>query len=371
MASVREIVKNLEKLAPAGTAEMWDNVGLLVGKPDAKVASAVICIDLNARAIAEAKKKKCQLIVNHHPCIFPREAGLSRVTSEGKGMGALVHECIENGIAVISCHTNFDQCALEVPQEVCRGLGLEPMGRLLDDSEVVKLSVFVPRTHLTKVRDAICEAGAGKIGNYDFCTFNVEGQGSFRGLTGSDPFLGKPGRLELAEEARLETVFPKGLQTEVLRALREAHPYEEVAYDLYPVLQRPPSVGLTKGLGYGVVGKYKKPRAFATVAQEIKKLFRVDHFWVSENPPKTVAKVGFVAGKGAGFVEAALAEGCDLFVTGEAGYHKVIKAAAHGMAIIELGHRESELFFPVVMKKWLSNMGVEGVVLETPVQTIF
>ena len=228
--------------------------------PNWKTDGAVVCIDLTAEAIEEARSKGYRLIVNHHPCIFPKSRGLSQVVA-----GSLVFEALRHGIAVVAAHTNFDRSALEVVRSVSEGLGVTPKGRLYDHPERAfrKLAVFVPVSHVEEVRKAVTEAGAGHVGNYDSCTFGSPGEGTFRGGEGTHPFLGSPGVLEKAQEVKLETLFPDGLQKQILTALRSAHPYEEIAYDLYPVEQEPPSVGLIRGAGYGFWGEFPSPKPFS------------------------------------------------------------------------------------------------------------
>ncbi len=366
MRTVQEIIDHLESLAPSGAAESWDNVGLLVGDPSWKTKGAIVSIDLTADAIQAALKKKFKLIVTHHPCIFPKGKGPSRINA------GPVFDALRAGIAVAAYHTNFDQCALEVVEHVSQGLKAQPMGRLVDEphGSLLKLSVFVPITHAESVRAAICEAGAGHIGHYDFCTFATPGEGTFRGGNLTKPFLGKPGILEKANEIRLETVFPKGMEKKILSALFKAHPYEEVAFDLYCLRQSPSAVGLVRGLGYGFWGKFPSPRPFSEVIKDVKSLFNIDGFWLTDPPPARIKKVAFVAGKGASFVEVAAAQGCELFITGEAGYHTALDGMRRGMAVMELGHRESERFFLSTMKGWLSSAKLRAIELNKPTQRI-
>jgi dinuclear metal center YbgI/SA1388 family protein len=378
---IGKILEALERRAPGGTAEDWDNVGLLAGDPDDETSGAVVSVDLTDEAIDAALAKKWRLIVNHHPCIFPKSRGLSRVTAGGPGSGSssrLVHRAIREGLSVIASHTNFDQCSLEVVTAISKGLGVEPKGRLLESGKdtLLKLVVFVPVSHADSVREALCAAGAGNIGQYDSCTFGVRGEGTFRGGAHTQPFLGKPGVLERAEELRLETVLPRGLQRDVLKAMLQAHPYEEVAYDLYPVEQSPPVLGPVRGLGYGFWGDLPKAKSFAEVARDVKRLFKVDGFWVSQpsskqTSSKRIRRLGFVAGKGASFVGAAVRAGCDLFITGEAGYHAQLDGARQGLMVLELGHRESEKFFLSTMSEWLEQEGLKTKPLDLPTQKIW
>jgi len=371
--TIGAVVRELERLAPGGTAEAWDNVGLLVGDLAWKTSGAVVTIDLTDEAIELAKKKKFRLIVTHHPCIFPKSRGLSSIIGgEGRGISSFVFKALREGIAVIACHTNFDQCALEVVETVSKGLGLLPKGRLIDHDSgtLLKLVVFVPAKHLDSVRQAICEAGAGHIGNYDFCTFNSPGDGTFRGSEQARPFLGLPGQLEKVSEVRLETILPRALRKSVISALLSSHPYEEVAYDLYPVEQAPVQKGLVKGLGYGFWGEFNSLRPFSEVVGSVKRLFNVQNYWLTEPSPSRIRKIAYVAGKGTAFLDSATALGCDLFITGEAGYHPAVESARKGMAVMELGHRESERFFPSTMQNWLKKLNLQTVGLNRVTQKI-
>jgi dinuclear metal center YbgI/SA1388 family protein len=362
--SIADILSELERRAPSGTAEDWDNVGLLVGDPAWKTSGAVVSIDLTPQALAQAQKSGARLIVTHHPCIFPKGRGLSKLVPGPDGsLSRLMLEAIRTEIGVIASHTNFDRSALEVVEAVAQGLGVKPEGRLLEkgSGSLKKLVVFVPKTHVDAVREAICEAGAGKIGNYDQCSFGAEGQGTFRGGEGTRPFLGVSGVLEKAAEVRLETVFPSGMERPVLKALLAAHPYEEVAFDVYPLEQAPSGQGLSRGLGYGFWGDFPEPKPFPELSKSVRSLFNIDGFWITESPPSRVKRVAFVAGKGASFVGAARAAGCDLLITGEAGYHTALDGWRHGLAVMELGHRESELFFLKTMSSWLSQLGLRTV----------
>ncbi len=372
---ISKVLQVLEAKAPAGTAESWDNVGLLVGNSENETAGAVVSVDLTDEAIDLAKKNRWKLIVNHHPCIFPRQKGLGRVTT---GQGAspssqLVYRAIREGISVVSCHTNFDQCSLEVVQAVSRALGAKVSGRLIEagEGQLLKLVVFVPRAHAEAVRAAVCAAGAGQISQYDECSFSVLGEGTFRGASDTTPFLGTPGVLERAEEVRLETILPSGLEKRVIAALLEAHPYEEVAYDLYALQQQARGKGATFGLGYGFFGDLEKPCSFGVFAQRIRKAFGVNAFLASEPRPKQVRRVAFAAGKGASFIGAAAQAGCDVFVTGEAGYHAQLEGARRGVTVVELGHRESERFYLSTMKSWLEELGLSAQSLDQPTQSIW
>lgn len=369
--TVGDIADRIEKITPEAGAEKWDNVGLLVGDAKAKVSGAIISIDLTREALDEANARGFNLIVNHHPCIFPKQKGLARFTRSGNSK--LVFEAAKKGISVISTHTNFDRFALEAPLAAAAALGVKPIGRLHDDDEgstFLKLVVFVPESHAEKVRDAVCAVGAGHVGDYDSCTFSTKGEGTFRGGANTKPYLGKPGSLERAKEVRLETLFPRSLKKAVLRALKEAHPYEEIAYDLYRVEQPPSVKGLVPGLGYGFYGDLPKAISFGEFSKRVKKSFKISGFWASEPAPKAVRRIGFVAGKGASFTRAASHAGCDVFLTGEAGYHVVRESAQSGLAIVEIGHTESELFYLETLAAWCKKWKLPVKMLRTLQQKV-
>lgn len=366
---VSEIVRRLGELAPESTAESWDNVGLLAGDPDWRTSAVVVSVDLTPEAIAAAKRSGARLIVNHHPCIFPKSRGLSRFTPASP-----VFEAARAGIAVHACHTNFDRCALEVPRQIAKALGARILGRMIEHPHeaLKKLVVFVPQSHADAVHAALSAASAGHVGNYDSCAFLSPGEGRFRGGDSTRPFVGAPGRLERASELRLETVFPAGMEPVVLRALRSAHPYEEIAYDIYPVEQRASSEGMTPGLGYGFYGDLSRPVALRDLVRKAGSVFEASGAILTPaaGAVRAVRRIGYTPGKGSSFVSAAIAVGCEVFITGEVGYHDALAASRRGMSVIELGHRESERFYLKVMSGWLREMGLQVRELNIPVQRI-
>jgi dinuclear metal center YbgI/SA1388 family protein len=371
---ISQILRELEAWAPGSAAEPWDNVGLLCGDALEETRGVIVSVDLTVEAIEEARARGFRLILNHHPCIFPKQRGLSRVVRSDSGGSELVYRAIREGIAVVACHTNFDRCVLEAPQAIARGLGARPLGRLIEKpaGSCVKLVVFVPSSHLEQVRVAVCEAGAGKIGDYDFCTFAVEGEGSFRGGEATSPYIGEPGKLEFVDELRLELVFPRGLEKAVVSALAKAHPYEEPAFDLIPVEQAPSGRGLVRGLGYGFWGELEKPARFGELRPRIEALFETRGGILTAPPgaEREIRRLGFSPGKGSSFVAAAAAAGCDLFITGEVGYHSALEGARKGMLVLELGHRESELFFLSSARDWVEALGLEALALNSKTQRL-
>lgn len=375
---VQEITRFLDRKTPSGAAESWDNVGLLVGDPNQEVKGAVVSVDLTQEALEEAIASDRRAVVIHHPCIFPK-SGLGRIQASGfsNSLQSLIFRAIQERVAVLCSHTNFDRCALEVPEQVAKGLKATISGRLIerakgvDQSTFIKLVTFVPETHLKAVQEAVFEAGAGQIGHYDECAFASAGEGGFRAGDQTRPFIGSSGKRETVAEARFETILPRGLEGRVIKALQKAHPYEEAAYDLYPVIQAADARKAGGfGLGYGFYGSFDEPVDALELKGRIKDTFRCDGALSTAPWPKTFKRVAFVAGKGASFLPAARAAGCDLFITGEAGYHIALDAHRSGVTVMELGHRESERFFGVVMGEWMEGLGLQTTVLQETNQQV-
>lgn len=377
--SVADILAVLDKLAPPSLAESWDNVGLLLGDSEARTSGAVVSTDLSDEAVQLATQKGYRLIVVHHPVIFPRQKGIARLvhsSTKRDSLQSLMIECIRRGISVAAAHTNFDRCSIEVSRSVARGIGFQPIGRVFEEGgePIKKLVVFVPHSHTEAVRVALSQAGAGHIGRYDSCSFETRGLGTFRGLEGTRPVIGKPFKIESVQESRLEMVFPAGRKSQILKALRASHPYEEIAYDLISLEQSPSSEGLVNGVGYGVYGDFKTKLPLARVLARVKRTFRVRRALVT--PASSVSRraviqakrVAFTPGKGTSFVSSVRSLGCDLFVTGEVGYHAALDLARSGVSVIELGHRESEMFFAPTIAAWLKASGIDAAMGQTRAQ---
>lgn len=349
---VSDVMRRLDEHAPVSAAEAWDNVGLLLGSSRSRVRSVIVSHDLTPTALSLARRKRASLIVVHHPCIFPRGKGPSRILE-----GSTLYDAIGAKVAVYASHTNFDRCALEVSDRVAKSLRISIRGRLLETptESLMKLSVFVPHASLEKVREAAFDAGAGHVGAYDSCSFSSEGVGTFRGGAGSRPFIGKPARFERAREQKLEVVFPRGLENSVVRSVREAHPYEEVAYDLWKVDNPPAREGSVRGLGYGFFGDLARPTDVSKLIPQVARTFRTrGGIFTGKN--RKIRRIAFCPGKGSSFTHAAISNSSDLFVTGEVGYHAAREAASQGLGVLEIGHTESEYFFPIVVGKWLRQM---------------
>jgi dinuclear metal center YbgI/SA1388 family protein len=331
---LREITAFLEKLAPLMYQESYDNSGLQIGDYSMEVSGALVTLDVTEEVIDEAIRKKLNLVIAHHPLIF---GGLKSIT--GKNMvERIVVKAVKHDIAVYAAHTNIDSVRQGVSGKICEVIGLkncrilEPVAGMLK-----KLVVFVPTDHAEKVRQAIFAAGAGEIGNYDSCSYNIEGQGSFRGGEGTDPFVGEKGQLHFEKETRIETVFPAHVKGRVITAMLQAHPYEEVAYDIYPLDNKYPEIGL------GMVGELAAPMEEAAFLALLKERFNTGVIRHSALLGKKVRKVAVCGGAGSSLLRRAIDENAGMFVSGDFKYHQFFEAEKK-VVVADIGHFESEQY---------------------------
>jgi len=371
---ISQVIEAIEARAPLACSESWDAVGLICGDAKQALNSIVIAVDLTEIVLELATSKKANLIILHHPPLFPKGRGLTKlIVGRENDLRTLLLKAFQKGICVYVSHTNFDRCAVDGMVALAEALGGEAVARVWetpDEGETLlkKLVTYIPANHYEKVRDALYEVGCGHVGNYDSCGFGSVGVGNFRALEGAAPFIGKVGELESADEVRFETLVVAGMEALVIETLKTAHPYEEVAYDLFPVEQLPVMKGLVWGLGYGFVAELKKPMSYAVFAKRVKSVFQIDSFLTNQVTPKLVKRIAFTPGKGSSFVRSVRGHGVDVFLTGEVGYHASLDAARVGMNVIELGHRESEHYFLRTIHEWCKEWEIENHVLDERTQ---
>jgi len=347
MTKLKEIITALEEAAPLSLQESYDNSGLQVGDPEMKVSGILVTLDVTEEVLAEAEKLGFNLVVSHHPVIFQELRSITGKNASER----LVRTAIRKELAIYSGHTNFDSVAGGVNTYMAHRLGLVDQEILEPaDGQLKKLVVFVPHKHLEQVRQALFEAGAGHIGAYDSCSFNLEGKGTFRASEDSDPYVGEPGKLHQEPETRLETIVPASQAGQVLRAMTAAHPYEEVAYDLYPLENTDP------GRGMGMAGRLKDPMDEEDFLAFVKDRFQTGVIRHSALRGKQVEKVALCGGSGSFLLSRALAYGADVFLTGDVKYHQFFDAEGR-IVIMDIGHFESEqftreLFYDLLMKKF-------------------
>ncbi|MCL3781603.1 Nif3-like dinuclear metal center hexameric protein [Prolixibacteraceae bacterium JC049] len=347
MPTIQEIISSLEAVAPLAYQESYDNAGLLVGDVSQEANAALLTLDITEEVIDEAIQRGCNLIVCHHPLIF---GGLKKITGAN-----LVERCvikaIQNNIAIYASHTNMDSVYGGVNDKICEKLQLKNCKILSPaNNQLQKLVFFVPSAQAEEVRKSVFEAGAGHIGNYDSCSFNTNGQGTFRGQEGANPFVGNVGEVHTEEEVKVETIVPKHLTGKVLAALMTAHPYEEVAYDIYPLNNQLNSVGI------GMIGELETEMEELDFLRTVKETFGCPSIKYTALKNKPVKKVAVCGGAGSFLLKAAIGNKADVFISGDFKYHDYFSAEGR-VVIADIGHYESEqftkeVFYEILRKKF-------------------
>ncbi len=337
---VKELLTVLDTIAPFSLQEHYDNSGLQVGKPDQEVSRGLVCLDVTPDVMTEALDKGCDLILSHHPLIFK---GMTSLTGESM-VEQVVMDAIRNNMVIVSLHTSLDNSFSGVNRRLAETLSLEQLQILQPVQEVLKkLVVFCPTGHAEKVRAAIFKAGAGYIGDYDCCSFNLEGQGSFRAGEDASPFVGNIQELHYESETRIETVFPSFLRQGVIAAMIESHPYEEVAYDVYSLENS------YEKAGAGMVGELLEPlppEAFLDMVKQRLKSSCLRHTPITSQEP--VQRVAVCGGSGAFLISNAIKSGAQAFITGDVKYHQFLDAKDQ-ILLVDAGHYETEQYTKALM----------------------
>ncbi len=331
---IKEIVSALERFAPLPLQDGFDNAGLQIGLTDAEATGALLCLDVTEAVLDEAIASGCNLIISHHPLIFK---GYKSITGKDY-VERCILKAIKNDIVIYSAHTNLDNVPGGVNFKIAEKIGLKNV-RILDpkESSLIKLVTFVPSAQAEEVRNALFTAGCGCIGNYDSCSYNTEGEGTFRAQEGSHPFCGTVGELHHETEVRIETILPEYKKGEVIRALLSKHPYEEPAYDLYPLHNSWAQVGS------GIVGELEEPESELEFLKRIKRIFEVGCLKHNKLTGRLIQKVSLCGGAGAFLIPQAVRSGADVFITGEIKYHDYFGRETD-ILLAEIGHYESEQY---------------------------
>ena len=346
-----DVIGLLNRLCPPDLAEDWDNVGLQVGDPQAKIDTILVCLDAEEIALKEAQRHNAQLIISHHPLIFKPLKRLSPTDSTGQ----ILFTAIRNDIAVVSAHTNLDRAADGLNDWLAERLGVEdavPLEKPVS-GQFYKLIVYVPVGHDVEVRDAIFAAGAGHIGAYDQCSFSHRGVGTFRGGSGTQPFIGTPGTLETTEEVRFETIVPAAVVGKVVTRMLKVHPYEEVAYDLIPLANERTDVGL------GRIGSLAEAVPLRQFAAQVKDSLNLSGLKLVGDPEQDISRVAVCGGTGMSLFSAALRQGADCLVTGDIKFHEAQRARAEGIALIDAGHFATEQIMVAELSRRLRKVFAE------------
>lgn len=336
-ATVKDILACLDAAYPFSWALPEDRVGLQVGDPGAPVTRVLVALEASPSVVAEAQDQGAQLLLTHHPLLYQP---VTDVREDHPG-GALLAALIRAGVAAAACHTNLDLAPEGLNEYLARQLrllDLEVLAPVRRDAWR-KLAVFVPVGYEERVRAALCDDRVGVIGRYSHCTFAARGQGTYMPLEGARPFKGEVASLSRAEESRLEVMVPESRVAPTLARLKAAHPYEEVAYDLYPLADAGPL------LGFGRVGSWPQPLPWEETVNRVKEVFAVSGVRLWGRPPAAVSRVAVCGGSGGDLIGQAQQKGASVYVTGELRHHQAVPGPQGEFALIEVGHFASEIVF--------------------------
>jgi dinuclear metal center YbgI/SA1388 family protein len=342
IANGHEIIQLFEQFSPKSLAMEGDKIGLQIGRLNKKIDRVMVALDVLEEVIDEAIEKNVQLIIAHHPPIFRPLKNVLTDTVQGR----MIEKLIKHDIAVYAAHTNLDVAIGGVNDLLAEALGLEKTEVLVPtyETKLKKIVVYVPAVDADNIRQVVGNAGAGSIGNYSNCSFSTEGKGRFLPGENTNPHIGQRGQLEEVDEVRIETIVPEHLLKKVITAMIKAHPYEEVAYDVYPVENK------GEVLGLGRIGMVKK-MTLAEFAEKVKNAFEVDKVRVVGDPTSIVKKVAVLGGDGNKYFNHAKFKGADVYVTGDIYYHTAHDAMMQGLNMIDPGHNVEK-----VMKKGVTDI---------------
>ncbi|MDR2041026.1 MAG: Nif3-like dinuclear metal center hexameric protein [Tannerella sp.] len=344
---IKDILTEIERLAPLPLQESFDNAGVQTGDVEREASGVLICLDVTEAVVDEAIEKGCNLIVSHHPLAFKPFKSLTGRTYVER---CLIKAC-KHDLTIYAAHTNLDNACGGVNYRLAERIGLQQVRTLSPQKDaLLKLSVFVPEAHAESVRNALFDAGAGQIGKYDSCSFNLTGEGTFRAGEDARPFCGERGKLHREREIRIETILPAFCRSAVTRALLSVHPYEEPAFDLYPLSNTWDRVGS------GIIGELSGNEEVRDFLLRIRTLFKADGLRYSDFSGTSVRRVAVCGGSGAFLIPDALAAGADAFITGEAKYNDFYDVEGR-MLLVVAGHYETEtdtkdLFVDLISKKF-------------------
>ena len=367
MTTVREVCDYLKILAPLNLAEDWDNVGLLLGDDSSSVKKVMTCLTLTTDVAAEATDFGAQLVVTHHPVMFKPIKQITASTAEGR----MLLTMIRSGIAVYSPHTAWDNSTAGINQQLAELLELKEIAPLRQRAvtDQVKLVTFVPESHLETVRKALWDAGAGVIGNFRQCSFNLHGTGTFFGSDSTNPAIGKSGQLEQVEEVRVEVVCPAKRLDHALTLLRMAHPYEEPAVDVFSVK------AIANAAGAGRFGILPKPITLNELSHTVSNRLGLANVQFVGEQSQVINRLGIACGAASEFLRDAQRTGCQALLTGEARFHACLEARDLGLGMLLPGHYATERFSMENLAKRLSEQ-FPGLIFyasekeRDPVQTI-
>ncbi len=341
---VQDVINHLEALSPLAYAEDFDNVGLLVGDKNAKLSGVLVTLDTLETVVDEAIETNCNLIVSFHPIIFK---GLKTLTGKTY-VERVVIKALQHNIAIFAMHTALDNSILGVNNMICDKLGLINRQILIPQAQTIKkLITFVPKNEADTLRNALFEAGAGSIGNYNNCSFNTEGIGTYKGNEASNPTLGKKGEIHFENETQIAVTFPRHLESNILKALFKTHSYEEVAYEVTTLENK------NQHIGMGMIGELEQEMSEIDFLNTLKNKMKTETIRHSNLLNKNIKKVAVLGGSGSFAIHAAKTAKADVFVTADLKYHDFF-TAENQIVLTDIGHYESEQFTKNLLVAYLT-----------------
>ena len=356
---IAEIISFLESLANPFLQEHYDNAGLITGSPDWECKGIICSLDATEDVVKEAMVKNCNLIVAHHPIIF---GGLKKINGKNYVEKTII-TAIKNDIAIYAIHTNLDNVIDGVNGKMAKMIGLQKLSILFPkESTLKKLFTFVPVDKAEEVRNAIFEVGGGQIGNYSECSFNVEGTGTFKAGMGADPYIGTIGKQHQEKELKIEAIIPSYLEGKIVAAMKAAHPYEEIAYDVVGLSNKNPQTGS------GIIGELAQPIEEKAFLNQLKSIFQLRIIRHTQLTGRKIKKVALCGGAGSFLISSALEASADIYITADMKYHEFFDANGR-MVIADIGHYESEQFTISLLQEVLEQKFPTFAVLKTEVRT--
>ena len=367
---LRDVTGLLDQMYDPAWADAWDAVGLVCGDPEQPVRKILYAVDPAPPVVEEAVAWGADLLVVHHPLLLKAVSSVAASTPKGRAL----HTLIGNGCALFTTHTNADAPAFGVNESLALALGVQDLEVIVPDAGdgLDKLVTFVPPENAEALRQAIAEAGAGAIGDYDSCTFTTEGEGRFRPLDGATPTIGRVGEVEVVAESRIESVFPRARRRQVVEAMRAVHPYEEPAYDVFELADLPATGGSARGSGR--IGKLAEPMTLRAFAEQVGAALpgTAHGVRVGGDPDRVVETVAVTSGAGDFLLDTVLRTAADVYVTSDLRHHRGSEFLEHGgPALVDVAHWAAEwTWLPVLERRLVETLDTGGDTVETRVSTI-
>ncbi|WP_352419873.1 Nif3-like dinuclear metal center hexameric protein [Proteiniborus sp.] len=345
----KDVIELMNIIAPPELIEKsWDNSGLQIGRLDKEIKKVLVALDVSPLTVKYALDNSIDMIISHHPFFFSPIKAIFQESIKGK----MITDLIKNDIMVYSAHTNLDSAENGINEILARKFMLINTSILAKNytEKFYKVVTYVPNSHSVMVRNAMVDSGAGFIGNYSHCTFNIRGVGTFIPSEGANPYIGESNKLEFVEEERIETIVSEKNLRNVVQSMLKVHPYEEVAYDVYSLINK------GKEYGYGRVGELEKEKTLYDVAILAKKVLECDAVRIYGNPDLIIKRVAICGGSGFDFLNDVYSSKADVYITGDVKYHDAQLALEKGISIIDAGHFYTEKIVLPYIKSFLDDI---------------